>query len=107
MALPFTQTREPHLLRDILLDGILIAAVDPVQLKAEVDVVPHVVLVADMLFEALHSGSQGGGEVHRTSPTETLAAANIRDRLLSIDGLQVTARARLQHIFELSTCRNN
>ena len=59
MTHPFTQPRGSHLLIDILLDGILIAAIDPVQLKAEVDVVPHVVFILGVGVKALHRGSQG------------------------------------------------
>ena len=70
--------RVPHLLRDILLDGILVAAVNPVQLKTEVDVVPHVVFIASMVVKTLHRGRQREGGAQ--SRSESLAAAYTQDR---------------------------
>ena len=61
-----------------MLDGILVAAVNPVQLKTEVDVVPHVVFAASMVVKTLHRGSQREGGAQNRS--ESLAAANTRDR---------------------------
>lgn len=54
-----------HLLIHIFLDGISIAAVNPVQLKAEVDVVPHVVLLLNMVLKALHIHMQEEGRYTR------------------------------------------
>ena len=86
-----------------MLDGILVAAVDPVQLKTEVDVVPHVVFAASMVVKTLHRGSQREGGAQ--SRSESLAAANTRDHTVHMgcrleqehnDGRSI----RLTHVLE-------